>query len=481
MLSALVLVALVGAAQAFKCESAGSFVDEVDCAAFHRCVARGNGFTDYPGRCPAGTMYSQAKGICDWPANVDCTPLPTTAAPTHAPTTKGPTTKPGPTTEPGPTTPYVPPTPGSYRRVCYFVNWATYRNGTGKFVPEDLQPELCTNVIYAFATLDEKSHTLHIFDEEVDIKQKFYERVTALKSKGVKVSIAIGGWTDSKGSKYSDMVTDPKKRANFVSHVTKFIGEHNFDGLDLDWEYPRCWQANCNGPRTDKANFVKLTQELQAAFKPHGYILSAAVGASKWTVGQAYDIKALGQSLDFINLMTYDLAGIWDRKTGHHSQLFVHPKNSHNFLNSDWAMKHWVSQGAPANKMIMGIPLYGRSFTLGNKANTGLNSGCWKAGKKGPFTGEAGFLAYYEICADIKKGGWTIVQDPTGAMGPYAYKGDQWVGYDDQAMIAKKTAYIKKEGYGGAMVWDITMDDFHNLCGEGSWPLMKAIAKGLAK
>ena len=40
------------------------------------------------------------------------------------------------------------------------------------------------------------------------------------------------------------------------------------------------------------------------------------------------------RSLDFINLMTYDLAGIWDRKTGHHSQLFVHPKNSHNFLNS---------------------------------------------------------------------------------------------------------------------------------------------------
>jgi len=179
--------------------------------------------------------------------------------------------------------------------------------------------------------------------------------------------------------------------------------------------------------------------------------------------------------------MTYDLHGIWDRKTGHHSQLKGHKSDSHNFLNSDWAMQHWAKNGAPKNKLIMGVPLYGRSFTLGNKANTGINSGCWKAGTKGPITGEAGFLAYYEICMAQKKGGWTVVKDPTGSMGPYAYKGDQWVGYDDPDIIALKMDYIKKEGFGGAMVWDITMDDFKNKCGKGTWPLMKAIAKGLAK
>ena len=66
-------------------------------------------------------------------------------------------------------------------------------------------------------------------------------------------------------------------------------------------------------------------------------------------------------------------------------------------------MQHWAKNGAPKNKLIMGVPLYGRSFTLGNKANTGINSGCWKAGTKGPITGEAGFLAYYEVLCICNK------------------------------------------------------------------------------
>ena len=55
--------------------------------------------------------------------------------------------------------------------------------------------------------------------------------------------IALGGWNDSKFAKYSQLVNDPAARAKFTENVIKFIEEHNFDGLDLDWEYPRCWQV----------------------------------------------------------------------------------------------------------------------------------------------------------------------------------------------------------------------------------------------
>jgi len=72
---------------------------------------------------------------------------------------------------------------------------------------------------------------------------EFYEKVAAYKAKGLKVLVAIGGWNDSAGDKYSRLVNSPGARARFISYVTDFIEKHDFDGLDLDWEYPKCWQV----------------------------------------------------------------------------------------------------------------------------------------------------------------------------------------------------------------------------------------------
>lgn len=77
-----------------------------------------------------------------------------------------------------------------------------------------------------------------------NVSLEFYEKVTAYKKKGIKVLVAIGGWNDSAGDKYSRLVNNPSARRRFIEHVVGFIEKNNFDGLDLDWEYPKCWQVS---------------------------------------------------------------------------------------------------------------------------------------------------------------------------------------------------------------------------------------------
>lgn len=121
------------------------------------------------------------------------------------------------------------------------------------------------------------------------------------------------------------------------------------------------------------------------------------------------------------------------------------------------------------------MPLYGQAFTLDKASDHGLNAPARQKGAAGEFTRAAGFLAYYEICHNIKQNGYTVVKDPEGRMGPYAYKDRQWVGYDDKAMIKYKSEYVRKMGLGGGMVWALDLDDFNNRCGEGKHPLLNQI------
>lgn len=89
-----------------------------------------------------------------------------------------------------------------------------------------------------------------------------------------------------------------------------------------------------------------------------------------------------------------------------------------------------MSQGAPPEKMILGLPFYGRSFTLKSADKHDVGSPTVGAGAKGSYTREPGMLGYNEICEELQKGKWTVVYDDQQRV-PYAYNGKQWVGYDD--------------------------------------------------
>ena len=104
---------------------------------------------------------------------------------------------------------------------------------------------------------------------------------------------------------------------------------------------------------------------------------------------------------------------------------------------------------------------------MGSKDNTALRAGIKKwvgGGDAGEYTGEKGILSYYEICPQVKSGNWTKAYDSVGKV-PYAFKEDQWVGYEDEDSIAIKMDYIRQNGYGGGMIWAIDLDDFRGTCG----------------
>ncbi|EDW63456.2 uncharacterized protein Dvir_GJ13003 [Drosophila virilis] len=442
--------------------------------------------------CPPGLHYNEALGNCDWPLAAQCKedaggsassgssgssgsskPKPPAAA-KPVPTTQRPSTTPRPTY---PTDkPQLQPLDGYYKVVCYFTNWAWYRKGLGRYTPDDINTDLCTHVVYGFAVLDYTELTLRTHDSWADIDNNFYTRVSGLKSKGVKVSLALGGWNDSQGDKYSRLVRNAAARAKFIRHALDFIEKYGFEGLDLDWEYPVCWQTECNkGFADEKEGFTAWVKELSEAFKPRGLLLSTAVSPSKKIIDAGYDVPLLARYFDWIAVMTYDFHGQWDKKTGHVAPLYHHPDDDFDYFNANFSLNYWIEQGAPSRKIVMGMPLYGQSFTLENANNNGLNAKAPGPGQAGEFTKAAGFLAYYEICERVKHQGWEVVQDERGRMGPYARKGTQWVSYDDPAMIRKKSQLVRALNLGGGMVWALDLDDFRNRCGDGVHPLLREI------
>ncbi|KAF2898205.1 hypothetical protein ILUMI_07967 [Ignelater luminosus] len=455
-------------------------------------------------QCSEGLHWNKDKKICDWPEHARCTEggpspgddeeshvEPTTPSithkPTHRPTQSTPAhewTPPRPTTTTttteAPSEPFE-PLSGYFKIVCYFTNWAWYRKGIGKYVPEDIDPNLCTHIVYGFAVLDYENLIVRAHDSWADFDNKFYERVVAYKKKGLKVSLALGGWNDSLGDKYSRLVNNPAARARFINHVLGFLEKYDFDGLDLDWEYPKCWQVDCKkGPDSDKPAFAAFVSEIKQAFRPKGYLLSSAVSPSKTVIDAGYDVPALAKHFDWIAVMTYDFHGQWDKQTGHVAPMYLHPEDEVAFFNANFSINYWISEGVPRRKIVMGMPLYGQSFQLEKAENHGLNAKAPGPGQAGEFTRAAGFLAYYEICDRVKNKGWTVVQDPKRRMGPYAYKGNQWVSYDDKEMIRLKSEYVRKMDLGGGMIWALDLDDFKNRCGEGRHPLLSTIRRVLA-
>ena len=138
--------------------------------------------------------------------------------------------------------------------------------------------------------------------------------------------------------------------------------------------------------------------------------------------------------------MSYDYHGSWDSKCGHNSPLYADEDSSEDDkrLTVDWTLRLYLTLGVPLEKLILGIPFYGRSFTLRNKKEKSFGSKTIGDGIPGEATRERGFLSYgFEICKYIQREKWTRNWSKSQRV-PFAYKSNQWVGYDDEDSIRIK-------------------------------------------
>ncbi|CAM1302370.1 CHIT1 (predicted) [Pycnogonum litorale] len=355
-----------------------------------------------------------------------------------------------------------------YKRVCTISNWDI------SSVNKIIDPvEFCTHVLYYNAVLNTNTSQLNTNVYESSLPG-IYNGVRLQKSTSVKELMTIGINYNEDPRAYRLMVADKSKRKIFIKSAISFLKRYEFDGLNLDWEYPVCWNEKCQeGFYSGKREYATFVQELKKAFNEvtPPLILTSALPSDSTMVNNAYDVPSLSRNVDFFIVSTYDYRGAWDDKTGHHAQLLKKAGDDDPKLNIDYTIRKYLYAGFPARKLVVGIALYGIRLTLWNGAENGLNAPLYFR------TTKSDRLGFSKICR-LKKDGWTkVVGDDN--VGPYAYKDEEWISYLDVDAVAKVAEYVKRKNLGGAMLMRMDFDDHNKQCCSTTLPLHTVVKKVL--
>ncbi|CAI5756836.1 unnamed protein product [Candida verbasci] len=328
-----------------------------------------------------------------------------------------------------------------FKSCVYYSNWSVYQR---KHFPCNINLNYYTHIFYAFILIDENTGKLKFSDEWCDLNMpmeglsgniQLFNRLK--ESNRFKLIMSIGGWGTN--HLFESIIQDGSKLDNFVDSCCYFIKKYGFDGVDIDWEYPK---NNHQGMK-----FVQLLQKLRLKLG-NNCILTIAAPASDENI-QNLPLRELDQYLTFWNIMCYDFTGEgWSKNTGHQSNLFGN--NGDNSLNSSDVISKYKQGGVDSEKLILGMPLYGRIFH-------GVNSN--KIGQ--PFSKERligsieaetieykNIPTYFETNFDAKKVGAIAYESQT----------KQFISFDNPQSVKIKAQFIKSNKLGGGMFWDSAGD-----------------------
>lgn len=337
--------------------------------------------------------------------------------------------------------------------VGYFVNWGIYAR---KFPPTLIPVQDLTHILYAFANVRADTGDVVLSDvwADKDIHypgdswaepgNNLYGNFKALhklkqRNRHLKVLLSIGGWTYSPS--FHPVVVRPVARATFVKSAIKLLEDYGLDGLDIDYEYP-------SNPE-QAAGYRELLKELRMALDQHSrdknivhkflLTIAAPCGPQNYKV---LDIGGMDPYLDFWNLMAYDYSGSWDNVANHQANVHGPP------INSSDAVSWYKASGVAPHKLILGIPLYGRSFmnTAGpGTPFSGLGQGSWEQG-------------VYDYRALPLPGSYVFEDNRIMASWSYDYQRKEMISFDNEAVAAMKGRWIRERGLGGSMFWELSGD-----------------------
>ncbi|TNY18602.1 chitinase, partial [Rhodotorula diobovata] len=321
-----------------------------------------------------------------------------------------------------------------------------------------------TQIAYYFVTVTSATGFTVPTDQPASDIKAF---VSQAKANGVKPVFSLGGWSGS--IHFSSLVDSGTKRASLASKVQAFMTKWGFEGVDLDWEYPNGVGIGCNAVNKDDSahllSFLKVLRQKLGTSK----LITAAVSTEGFAGPDGSPLASFaeyGKYLDYVNLMTYDIAGSWSPTTGPNAPLRKCKSDS----SVQTAVKLWTGRGFPAAKVLLGIPAYAISFTTSSSTlkEIEVSGGKWRSkayqawdgvvpkGAPGdsnaPYTDECGTKT---AAKDGSKGlnGYTRYYDDC-AQTPFLFNPSKkhYISYDDAQSARVKTSYAMREGLGGVCV-----------------------------
>ncbi|XP_064469017.1 acidic mammalian chitinase-like isoform X2 [Ornithodoros turicata] len=311
------------------------------------------------------------------------------------------------------------------KRVCYYTPFHHVQPNLTA-----LNLTLCTHVIYGFAHV-EKNFTLGPKNATLDPGRykNFTSYVKSLHPE-VKTLLCV-----SEGN-FSLMVNTSKNIKKFLRSTMKKLQAWGFDGLDVDWEFPK---------RDDRKNFVVFLQEANATLKKSNKLLAIALPVWSRYINKSYNdtamVKNMSDAIDFANIMAYDY-NVYNYRyrnfTGPNAPLYQWtsrtPDDSQRYV--EWSVEYWSETlKMPKEKIVVGIPFFGRRFNLTDAAQ---KHQFWAGAQNSTF-GWGGKVTFNWTCSHFLNRNAIVVYD-NASRTPYAYnvRKSTWVSYDNRKSVCEK-------------------------------------------